>query len=165
MTTAPISAGRAGQAGFTLVELMIVVAIIGILAAAALPAYQGYAKRAKVSEVMVAASKCRTAITEVFQLGAQPSVEENHWGCETSSAASRYVRSVATDADGKIIVVAQNISGDIDGATLTMYPADIAGAQLRYVGTSQAVPKWICGSASAGTTIPSKYLPASCRGV
>lgn len=156
---------HAGQAGFTLVELLIVVAIIGILAAVALPAYQSYSKRAKISEVILAASKCRTAIAEVFQLGAQSSVEENHWGCETSSAASRYVQSVATDADGKIIVVAQNISSDIDGAALTMYPADIAGARLQYVGASQAVPQWVCGSASAGTTIPSKYLPASCRGI
>ncbi len=57
------------QKGFTLIELMIVVAIIGILAAVALPAYQDYTIRAKMSEVILALSACRTSITEVYQSG------------------------------------------------------------------------------------------------
>ena len=72
---------RSMQKGFTLIELMIVVAIIGILAAVALPAYQDYTKRAKVSEVMLAASGCRTSVTEVFQTGSA-SPAANGFGCE-----------------------------------------------------------------------------------
>ena len=55
---------KAVQKGFTLIELMIVVAIIGILAAVALPAYQDYTARAKMSEAILAASACRTSVTE-----------------------------------------------------------------------------------------------------
>ena len=49
---------------------MIVVAIIGILAAVALPAYQDYTIRARVSEAVLAASQCRTAISEIYQTAA-----------------------------------------------------------------------------------------------
>ena len=148
------------QKGFTLIDLMIVGAIIGILAAIALPAYQDYTARAKVSEVVLAASACRTTITEVVQSSsALPA--ENAWGCESASSTSNYVRSIATDGEGVVTVTAQNISGAIDGQTLTLIPSSSADA-ITAPEAGGTIARWICGG--EGTTIPAKFLPGSCRG-
>jgi type IV pilus assembly protein PilA len=156
------------QRGFTLIELMIVVAIIGILAAVALPAFQDYATRAKVSEVVLAASACRTTITEVYQTGASAAPGPDGWGCELgSSSATRYVSAVTTSADGVVSVVAQNISTAVNGSVVTLAPLapPAPGTPAVFTpGSSQALYGWRCGNTADGTTILPRYLPGSCRG-
>src|SRR5688572_25613693 len=99
---------KAVQKGFTLIELMIVVAIIGILAAVALPAYQDYTARAKMSEAILAASACRTSVTESAQ-SSSTLPGSGQWGCESTvtnaAQVSKYVSEIQTNAQGEIRVI------------------------------------------------------------
>lgn len=160
------NARRAAQKGFTLIELMIVVAIIGILAAVALPAYQDYTVRARVSEVILAASSCRTAITDTVANSPVASIPTTVMTDSCSVQATKMVKSGSADADGKITIVGNetNLKGSITSTanSITLVPYISGTAVVGNTDGGKTIQEWKCGPA-ATNAMPTKYLPGSCK--
>ena len=133
------------QKGFTLIELMIVVAIIGILAAVALPAYQDYTIRAKMSEIVLAASGLKTTISEKAQNdGTMASA-----GQGVTVGTTGKVGGGTTDLTGTITIFGtQTGVGTI--ITIQLEPSKAADGKVI----------WACTTVNAALY---KFVPAECR--
>ena len=124
---------KALQKGFTLIELMIVVAIIGILAAVALPAYNNYTNKARYSEMVMAVSPIKTALSVAAQdgsgtlggnwnaAGATPDklitgTDSNGDGAITGTEITSELGIPLPSADGTVVRKAYDAAGAFDPA-------------------------------------------------
>jgi type IV pilus assembly protein PilA len=117
------------QQGFTLIELMIVVAIIGILASVAIPSYQNYIKKARFTEIIMAASAPKTGVEVCAQLlGTLTGCVGGANGIPLDiSVATTNITSVTTAALGVITVVPVALNGIAATDTYVLTPAYLAG--------------------------------------
>ncbi|CAM3733833.1 MULTISPECIES: pilin [Pseudoalteromonas] len=134
------------QKGFTLIELMIVIAIIGILAAIALPQYQTYTKKARFSEVVLAASSAKGLVDVCFQtrgagvLANCDSAAEI--GLTAGAADGAHVKDVKIEEKAIITATGQST---VDDATYILTPTvSTNGGTLTWGQTGDCVEKGVC---------------------
>jgi type IV pilus assembly protein PilA len=122
-----------------------VVAIIGILAAVALPAYMDYTIRAKVSELVLAASGHKTSVSEKAQNDA--SLVSSGVGLTISITGKVSGGSVE---DTGTITVAGNSATVGKDVTVVLVPSLASDGKVI----------WNCIDPTVATH---KYVPAECR--
>jgi type IV pilus assembly protein PilA len=151
------------QKGFTLIELMIVIAIVGILAAVALPAYQDYTIRAKMSEPLALLGEGKTNVSEYFIANGAFPGNSTQAGIR-EDILTDIVLSMGYAQVGTGGVVWVKVQPDVGG--------DIAAGSdhfsLSSVNTAGGTVSWRCRpgdeAGSTSNALPTKYLPANCRG-
>lgn len=156
----PISRRKISH-GFTLIEIMIVVAIIGILAAIAIPAYQDYVIRSQIAEGLSLADGARIAMWDYYSQHGQYPISNSAAGMPSATLISgKYVTQLSISSSNPPTSVQATITYG------NLAAQQIQGKQLLLIGHANPTGDgltWTCQTGAGGQSIPSQYLPSSCR--
>ena len=148
------------QSGFTVVELIITTCIVAVLASVAIASMRDYSRRAKMSEIVMAGSNCKSAVSEIYPVRSDEP-DPGSWGCEQSAGNTTYVGSVQTSSTGRIRITIRNVDPWINGRHIFLVPARSDGlTALTADDFGSSVRGWICGS---DYPLVLNSLPSSCR--
>lgn len=162
---------RVSSLGFTMVELVAVVAVTGIVAALVFSAYRTHLVRTQVATGIERAMVVAPSIVDSFRRTGEVPADHGAAGIH-ETGPSTYVSDLQI-LDGRIdIVYGRQADGSIAGRRLSLTPYETADLEV----------VWLCGNkipqpgleplgfAGGGrqslqlpTTVPSRYLPRSCR--
>ncbi len=162
---------KQAQQGFTLIELMIVIAIVGILAAIALPAYQNYIVRSKMSEPLAALAEAKTTVAEYVAANGDVANPLTAFGINTTNRNSAILDEIEVTVDGSTVYLTAEVdtcvweggcpTTALEGEATTVGTFSLSGGT-----NADGTMSWVCvpGHGTAANPIPTKYLPANCRG-
>jgi Tfp pilus assembly major pilin PilA len=147
------------------------VAAVGIIAAIAIPAYQDYTIRAQVTEGLNLAKPAEFAIAASFATRGILPTDRSAAGLASSTEVptARYIERLEVSGGVITMTFGKASNAAIRGKTLALTPVTTTGRDIEWrcgyatlpAGARPLVPD--DSGASAGTTIPSKYLPSMCR--
>ena len=152
---------RRRQAGFTIIELIISVGIVTVLGSIALAQVRDYTRRAKISELVMAVTKCKNTVAESY-LTLEQIPGAGTWGCESATPVSPYSGAVQTSSDGAIRIGINNLDRLVNGQYVYMVPVRSDGTTPMSTTNDLGRPvrQWACGSDWQPVR---NSLPSNCR--
>lgn len=156
------------HAGFTWIELLLVLAVLAIIGALAIPGMQDTALKKQVREALGLADVARKGVQAAYATKGEMPADNAAAGIPAADKiVGSFVKQVAVAGGAVTLTLGNNASKVLDGKQVTLRPAvvpDEPAVPIAWVCHAVAVPGGMQVHGEDLTDIPSRWLPAECRG-